>query len=147
MGIFKNNNADGGARFERQLAKLFRRMGYHVRTTAGSNDHGADLILRKRRKRIAVQAKCYSKPVGNSAVQEVFAAKAFYDCTDAWVVTNSTFTPAAKQQAGPCNVRLVDAHSLERMRVRAATRTWLPAILVIAFVAGVTVLLVQWSAA
>lgn len=147
MTLFKRSNADGGARFERELARMFRRLGYRVRLTPGSNDHGADLILRRGRKRIAVQAKCYAKPVGNAAVQEAFAAQAFYECSDAWVVTNSTFTPAAREQAAPCKVRLVDGAALERMRRRAAARTWLPAILVLVFVAAVTALLVAGSSA
>lgn len=147
MGIFKHSNADDGVRFERELARMFKRLGYRVKLTAGSNDHGADLILSKGRKRIAVQAKRYAKPVGNSAVQEAFAAQAFYECDEAWVVTNSTFTPAAREQAKPCKVRLVDGAALERMRVRANTRTWLPAVLVLAFVAGITVLLLSLHAA
>lgn len=147
MSIFKRSNADGGARFERDLARMFKRLGYRVQRTPGSNDHGADLILRKGRRRIAVQAKCYAKPVGNAAVQEAFAAQAFYECSEAWVVTNSTFTQAARDQAAPCKVRLVDGATLERMRRRSAARTWLPAILVLVFVAAVTALLVAGSSA
>ena len=77
MKKLRHTAGDEGAQFERSLARMFRRLGYGVRRVGGSNDHGADLILTKRRRKIAVQAKHYAKPVGNTAVQEVFAAKAY----------------------------------------------------------------------
>ena len=141
----RHKNTDAGLLFERHLARVFERLGYGVRRIGGTNDHGADLILTKRRKKIVVQAKCYAKPVGNSAVQEVYAAKAYYKCDGAWVVTNSSFTEGARQQAGPCAVRLVDGDELASMEARAKTRTWLPAVLTLAAVALVTVLLVMGS--
>lgn len=145
MKSISHKAADEGAKFERRLARMFRRLGYGVRRVGGSNDHGADLILTRHRKRIAVQAKHYAKPVGNSAVQEVFAAKAYYQCTDAWVVTNASFTAAAVEQARPCGVRLVDGAALKRLSSRAQARTWLPAVLALAAVAAVTALLVLES--
>ena len=77
--------------------------------------------------------------------QEVFAAKAYYQCTDAWVVTNASFTAAAVEQARPCGVRLVDGAALKRLSSRAQARTWLPAVLALAAVAAVTALLVLES--
>lgn len=142
---FKSKNVDVGMLFERRLARMFKHLGYGVHRIGGSNDHGADLILTKRRKRIAVQAKCYAKPVGNAAIQEVYAAKAYYKCDGAWVVTNSSYTEGARQQAEPCAVRLIDGDELAAMEARARTRTWLPAVLTLAAVALVTMLLVMGS--
>ena len=142
MKKLRHTAVDEGAQFERSLARMFRRLGYSVRMVGGSNDRGADLILTKHRRKIAVQAKHYAKPVGNAAVQEVFAAKAYYQCTDAWVVTNADFMAAAVEQARPCGVRLVDGAKLKRLRARAQGRSWLPAVLALAAVAAVTALLV-----
>ena len=139
---FKRKKPDVGAVFERRLARVFKNLGYGVHLVAGTNDHGADLILTKHHKKIAVQAKCYAKPVGNAAVQEVYAAKAYYKCDGAWVVTNSTFTEGARQQAEPCSVRLVDGDELAVFEARSRTRTWFPAALTLAIVVLVTVLLV-----
>lgn len=147
MPTIKRKKADAGVLFERHLARVFKSLGYGVHRIGGSNDHGADLILTKRRKRIAVQAKCYAKPVGNAAVQEVYAAKAYYKCDGAWVVTNSSYTEGARQQAEPCAVCLIDGDELAVMEARAKTRTWLPAVLTLAAVALVTVLLVMGSKA
>jgi restriction system protein len=46
--------------------------------------------------------------VGNKAVQEVVGAILFYGGTEGCVVTNSTFTPAARALAQENNIRLID---------------------------------------
>ncbi len=142
LPIAKNKRLDAGLAFERHLARVFRNLGYGVHVVGGTNDHGADLIITRRRKKIAVQAKCYAKPVGNAAVQEVYAAKAYYHCDGAWVVTNSTFTQAAVEQAEPCAVRLVDGSKLGAMEARAKTRSWLPGVLTLLAVAAVSAAIV-----
>ncbi len=122
---------DKGEKFERKLARLFRHLGYTVERTKASNDHGADLLIRRRRKLIVVQAKSYAKPVGNKAVQEAFAAQAYYDADAAWVVTDSSFTAGARSQADPCGVRLVDGDMLKSLRRKAFVRRWFPVILLV----------------
>ena len=52
--------------------------------------------------------------MGNSAVQQVLAAKQFYSCDDAMVVTNSMFTRSAKDLAEAGGVKLVDRNELQR---------------------------------
>jgi restriction system protein len=54
-----------------------------------------------------VQCKYYSSPVGNKAVQEVYSAKDVYDAEQAWVVTNHSYTPAAKVAAKKLGVLLI----------------------------------------
>jgi restriction system protein len=46
-------------------------------------------------------------------VQEVVAALKFYKADEAWVVTNSSFTPSARSLAQANNVRLIDGHDLK----------------------------------
>jgi hypothetical protein len=99
-----------GAQFERYVAQVFHDNGHHAAVTKISGDHGVDLVLNGY---IAVQVKYYSAPVGQGAVQEVVAGKAMYDCTEAWVVTNSSFTPAAVRLAGVNGVRLVAGDELQ----------------------------------
>lgn len=90
-----------GQEFERFLARLFRRLGYAVdHVGRGGGDYGADLVIEKNRFRIAVQAKNYDRNrVGNDAVQQAIAGAAYYGCSQAMVVTNARFTPAAREQA------------------------------------------------
>ncbi len=107
-----------GRDFEHLLVKLFKRLGYKTRHVGGNGgDFGADLIVEKDSIKVAVQAKNYdTNRVGNDAVQQAIAGAAYYDCAVAMVVTNSTFTKAAKQQAQGSNlpVTLWDRKILEK---------------------------------
>ncbi|WP_438357468.1 restriction endonuclease, partial [Bacillus toyonensis] len=45
--------------------------------------------------------------VGISAVQEVYAAQAYYKAHEGWVVTNSVYTRQAKELVEACHVKLI----------------------------------------
>jgi restriction system protein len=77
-----------------------------VQLTPRTGDHGADLIISANGVKIAVQAKFYTGSVGNSAVQEIYSAKDFYDADFAVVVTSSNYTAAAVLAAKKLNVLL-----------------------------------------
>lgn len=78
-----------------------------VEMTPGSGDQGADLIVCIKNLKLVIQAKNYTGNVGNSAVQEVYAAKGYYDADIAVVVTNSEFTQSARSLAAELEVLLV----------------------------------------
>jgi restriction endonuclease Mrr len=101
-----------GRAFEKLLSNLFTRLSYSVELTKASGDQGADLIIKKGAKKIAVQAKRYSSNVGNSAIQEVVASKMYYKCNAAMVISNSFFTPSAVELAHSNNVELIDRDKL-----------------------------------
>lgn len=50
------------------LGPLLESQGYNVMVTQATGDFGADLILRRKGKKIAVQAKRYRSNIGISAV-------------------------------------------------------------------------------
>jgi len=77
-----------------------------VETTPRTGDHGADLIVHGKGRRVAIQAKYYTGNVGNAAVQEIYAAKDFYDASFAAVVTSSSYTGAARVLASKLGVVL-----------------------------------------
>lgn len=97
-----------GYEFEDFLVNLFTKLGYTVDQRKRSHEQDLDLLLIQHGERIAVQVKRYSKPVGNEAIQEANAARMYYRCQRALVVTNSSFTTSAKQLAERCNVELWD---------------------------------------
>jgi len=103
-----------GEEFEQALFNLFSQKGYKATKTKQSGDQGADLIIEKFGEITAVQAKCYSNPVSNKAIQEVVASKSYYNANKAMVVTNSIFTKSAKELALINNVELVDRDKLEK---------------------------------
>lgn len=94
---------------------FFQQLGYKIQVTPSSGDFGADLVM-KGKEKIVIQAKRYSAKnrVSLSAVQEVYAAKAYYKANQAWVVTNSYFTKQAKELAAACDVTLVDRADLQK---------------------------------
>jgi len=109
------NDVNSGNDFEKFLEKLFLRLGYHVALTPQTRDQGADLIIEKELVKIVVQAKFYNSTVGNKAVQEVIAAKSYYDADSCMVVTNNTFTSSAYELAKANRVKLVDGNELNSM--------------------------------
>jgi hypothetical protein len=111
------DNMDGH-QFEKVLERLFADMGYTVAPTRQRADQGADLVIEKLGERFVVQAKRYQQNVGNSAVQEVVAAKAFYKCKNAIVVTNSYFTRSAQDLAHRNSVDLWDRDKVSELLKR-----------------------------
>ena len=110
-GIADIDTMDGKT-FEEYLEVLFAKLGYKVERTRYVGDYGADLITQKDGVKTVIQAKRYGKTVGIKAVQEAVAAKGMYGCTEAMVVTNSTFTQAAKELARANRVTLWDRDRL-----------------------------------
>ena len=102
-----------GFEFEDFLAELYKNMGYSLERTPYSGDQGADLIVYKYGEKSVIQAKNYSDKVSNKAVQEVVAAKGFYKCERAIVVTNNYFTNSAVDLARANDVELIDREGLE----------------------------------
>ncbi|PHE55796.1 restriction endonuclease [Bacillus pseudomycoides] len=105
-----------GHQFEVYLKALFRELDYRPVVTRKTGDYGADLIL-KGKNRIVIQAKRYGvkNRVGISAIQEIYAAKAYYRAQEAWVVTNSMYTRQAKELAEACLVKLIDRVELQKL--------------------------------
>lgn len=103
------NYLEDGYAFEEYAAGLLNELEFDsVEITNSARDFGADIIALKGDVRYAIQCKLYSQPVGVSAVQEVFAAKTYYKCHVAVVLTNNFFTAPAQELAEAVNVLLWD---------------------------------------
>jgi len=98
--------------YERFCAELLKKAGWDARATKASGDQGSDVIAEKNGTRIVLQCKLYTQPVGNKAVQEVFAAKTFEKADHAAVVTNETYTPSARKIAMSTGVSLLHHNEL-----------------------------------
>ncbi len=108
-------NGLSGVEFENHLFKVFKEAGYEVAGTPATGDQGADLIAKRNGKTLIVQAKRYTGSVGNKAVQEIIAAVQFYGGDEGWVITNSTFTPAAKTLAQKSHITLIGGFDLVKL--------------------------------
>jgi restriction system protein len=112
-----------GLEFEKYLAGLFRAQGYAAELTPTSGDYGADLILSKDGRRIAVQAKRYTGSVGVQAVQEALSGKAYYQCHTAWVITTGAFTTNALELAKKSGVNMISRSDIGNLMAQHTEKT------------------------
>lgn len=108
---YNNVNFDimEGHEFEYFCSELLKDNGCNeVSVTRGSGDHGIDVLASKNGMKYAIQCKCYSKNVGNKAVQEAFSGKEIYRANVAVVMTNRYFTKQAQEDARKLGVELWD---------------------------------------
>lgn len=109
-----------GESFEIFCAQLLLKNGYEdVSLTKTSGDQGIDIIAYKDNIKYALQCKCYSSDIGNSAVQEAYAGKKFYKCNIGIVLTNSHFTSSAIELAESNGVILWGREELLRLIKKA----------------------------
>lgn len=112
-----------GEAYEHLCREILQDHGWRVVTTPATGDQGADLIADLLGKRVVIQCKFYSRPVGNKAVQEVFAAKRFQRAEYAIVVSNSPFTRAAQQLAQTNHVLLMHHDELSDLKANLGPAT------------------------
>ena len=102
-----------GYEFEKFVSNVFFAHGYHTAVTKKGADKGVDVVAKKRGKTLVVQTKMYyNHNVSNSAVQQIYTAKKFYNAHLAIVVTNWYFTKHATELADKLNVVLIDRSEL-----------------------------------
>lgn len=99
-----------GTVFEQYVGHRLLEAGYrNIQFTVASGDFGADIIaFDNEGRKVCFQCKRYSEPVGVAAVQQITSARIYYESARAVVVTNSTFTPAAKELAAKTGVELME---------------------------------------
>ena len=101
--------------YESYICLKLKTLGFKAQTTKASGDQGVDVLAEKNNIKFAIQCKLYSSPVGNKAVQEVCAGRDFYDADYGIVVTNNTYTPAAKKLANKNEIILLNDRELEKL--------------------------------
>ncbi len=105
-----------GHDFEYYCADLLKASGFlEVEVTKGSGDFGADILAEKDGVTYAFQCKCYDKPIGVKAVQEIYAGRDFYGRMVGVVMTNQYFTQPAVELASKLNIMLWDRGYLDNM--------------------------------
>ena len=125
-----------GTRFEHTAATVFRNNGYRkVQVTKATGDGGIDLAMYHKKKRIAVECKCYSREhhVSREIVQKLNTAMQYpteysKPFPYGYIVTTSSFTKQAIDYAYQINavegydrIRLINGKEFAAMKNRA---TW-----------------------
>ncbi|MCR5669578.1 MAG: restriction endonuclease [Butyrivibrio sp.] len=105
-----------GHDFEYYCADLLKNQGFlEVEVTKGSGDFGADILAEKDGVTYAFQCKCYDKPIGVKAIQEIYAGRDYYGRMVGVVMTNQYFTQPAVELAKKLNIMLWDRGYLDNM--------------------------------
>ena len=114
--VFREFSSDmSPAEFEAFCAEELRRCGWVARVTSQSRDQGVDVVAEKSGMRVVLQCKLYTSPVGNKAVQEVVAARAYEQANYGVVITNNAYTSAAQQLAIANKVWLLHYSDLQNL--------------------------------
>lgn len=105
-----------GHDFEYTCADLLIANGFsRVRVTKASGDFGIDILAEKDGEKYAIQCKCYSRPIGNHAVEEAYSGAAYYNGRVPVVMSNQTFTVAAQHMADRIGVLLWGRKKVKHM--------------------------------
>lgn len=99
-------------KYEEFVKELLRTEGFRAKRTRGSGDYGVDVIASKNGKTYAIQCKLYNHTVGTKAVQEIVSGRIFYGTDFAIVVSDNSFTDAAKTLARKSDVILTHHKNL-----------------------------------
>ncbi|MCM3714172.1 restriction endonuclease [Alkalihalobacillus oceani] len=104
-----------GHEFEEYLYVLLTALDYETFLTKKSRDFGADLLFYDTyEQKTVVQAKRLADPLGLTAVQEVFAAKAYYEADKALIITTApSLTESCRKLASAAKVTVIEREQLE----------------------------------
>ena len=110
-----NNNYKKGIDFEDKCFSRLSKKGWKIDRTPSSGDQGVDMIASIENLRICIQCKDHNKPIGNKAVQEIYAGKQYWNGTHAMLVSTSGYTNSATKLAIANNVYLISEVELDNI--------------------------------
>ncbi len=114
-GFDINTIPTDGHEFEHWVAENLNKFGWDAKATSGSGDQGIDVIAKKNGKTIGLQCKLLKSSVGNRAVQEAHAGKAFHQMDVVGVISNASYTKSAKALATDTGVKLLSHHDIPNL--------------------------------
>lgn len=101
---------------EEFAAQVYKKMGYGVRHTGQSGDHGVDVLLKNPQQELEiVQCKQWRKPVGEREVRDLMGAMAHYKAVRGWIWAPGGFSAPARAWAQGKPVVLADDEEIGRL--------------------------------
>jgi restriction endonuclease Mrr len=96
---------------------MFERLGYEVKQTPRSNDHGRDAILMKDGKKFLLECKRYAEDgsSGRPDLQKFHSQIIHERAISGFFVTTGRFTREAREFRPNPPIKLIDANQLVRM--------------------------------
>ena len=101
--------------FERELATLYRHLGYQVQLTPKSGDDGVDLILTKDGQSTVVQCKGQKDRATPKMVRELLGSRVDRGADHAVLACTAGFTQGVVRFAKRNNINLISAKEIARM--------------------------------
>lgn len=99
--------------FERAMAAVFQRQGYHTTITPDGADGGVDLILERPGERLLVQCKHWKAwKVGVQTVRELLGVMTAKGASGGIVATSGRFTQEAVEFARTTGIRLINGREV-----------------------------------
>lgn len=97
-----------GLRFEQELARLFRALGWDATPTRASGDGGIDIVGKRDGVKFIVQCKNHKPPIGPSVVRELYGTLLASDAQRAILASVSGFTKGVKEFVEGKPIELID---------------------------------------
>jgi len=98
-----------GYTFEKNIADIFKRLGYQVKLTKGSGDEGVDIFLDED---TIVQCKATESQISPAVVRDLFGAMHHFNATKGIIVSTGGFSSGCHQFAHEKNIELWDLNKL-----------------------------------
>ena len=101
-----------GISFERELGRLFKKIGYQVDMTPHTADGGVDLILEHSGQRTVVQCKAYASKVGIATARELVASISDFGAQKGILAVTSGVTKPVADYVKGRNIEIYDLHHI-----------------------------------
>jgi restriction system protein len=109
--------------FEQWVGARFEDLGYKVKTTALSGDHGVDLVAKRDGEKVVIQCKRYcDTAVGEPTLRDLYGTMQHESADRAYLVTTGYLTPAAISWTRGKPIEIWDGRHLGNMGFAAGTR-------------------------
>lgn len=111
-----------GIDFEKEVGRLYQRLGFQVSMTPTTGDGGVDLLLRKDGRLTVVQCKAHQKKVPIGVARELAAAMRDFKADAAIIACLEGVTKPVRDYIQDKPIHIVDLDDLIRMHQEAQSR-------------------------
>ena len=105
-----------GFEFEKEVASLFREIGFKVQLTKSTGDGGVDMFLFDNSGKIVVQCKNHNNKISPGAVRDLYGTCISEKAIKAIMICSGGYSDATWKFAMGKPIVLLDVHDLIRMR-------------------------------
>lgn len=104
-----------GHQFEKELANLYRTLGYVTQVTKGSGDNGVDIILEKDKEKILVQCKAHKKPIGPAIARELYGTMHSFNVKKGIIASLGGFSKGVYKFVANKDIQLIGINEILNM--------------------------------